>query len=71
MKTLNIEVAGKKVVRLQERRDKSVEVVVSRLVQTEYREQNGVQHRSGVYDTVIATIPTNRREIVANFLLAL
>lgn len=56
MSTLNIEVHGKKVVRLTVLPSGEVEIVVSPMTSREGK------------DIIIATIPENRREVVANFI---
>lgn len=58
--------------RLQERRDKSVDIIVSNLDTITHQYGISIKDsKSGPHDERVATIPANRREIVANFLLAL
>ena len=67
MRTLNIEVFDKRVVRLSETKGGDVEIVVSTLDKVTYVDMHEWR-KGGVFDTVIATIPRDRRQLVANFL---
>jgi hypothetical protein len=67
MRTLNIEVFDKKVVRLQEKPNKDIEIIVSEL-QPDGLGNLFTGKSKGVFDSVIATIPSSRREIVSAFL---
>ena len=70
MSTLNIEVFDKLVVRLQENRNNDVEIIVSSLEPHIYPTTYTKGQAGGVSDEVVATIPHNRRRLVAEFLLS-